>query len=435
MRLLAAGVAAVLLGLAAKPAAVAQAPRAAEAPAVRYVHAGKLVDVLQGKVLADQLIRIEGDRIAAVSPWKGAPRDGPVTDWSDKTVLPGLIDAHTHLADFPEGGPGELLQHSPQEAAFVGARHARETLMAGFTTVHDVGCYRGLTDVALRDAINAGWVPGPRMNVVGAYITVPGGGGDVTGFAPDVKIPFDMQYGVIRNPGEAREKVRWLFQHHVDTIKLIATGAVLAVGSEPGRLELSEAEMRAAVEEAAANGSYATAHAHGAEGIKAAMRAGVRSIEHASLIDAEGIAMAKARGVWLVMDIYDGDWIDEEGRRAGWPAEYLRKNLETTEAQREGFRAAVKAGVKIAYGTDAGVYPHGLNARQFAYMVRYGMTPMQAIQAATSVAAELLRWDRDVGAVAPGRYADLVAVDGDPLKDIRLLEHVAHVMKGGAVAK
>jgi imidazolonepropionase-like amidohydrolase len=403
----------------------------AAAGTISYVRAGKLVDVLAGRVLTDQLIRIDGERIVSVTPWKGAPADGLVTDWSGKTVLPGLIDMHTHLADFADSNPGSILMHSAAESALRGAENARVTLRAGFTTVHDVGCYRGLTDVALRDAINAGWVPGPRMNVVGAYITVPGGGGDITGYAPDVQIPFDMRYGVVTSPEEARQKVRFLFQHRVDSIKLIASGAVLAVGSEPGRLELSEAEMRAAVAEAIENGGYVTAHAHGAEAIKAAIRSGVRSIEHASLIDAEGIALAKAKGVWLVMDIYNGDYIDTEGRKAGWPAEYLRKNLETTAAQRLGFRAAVRAGARVAFGTDAGVYPHGQNAMQFAYMVRWGMTPMQAIQSATSVAAELLRWEKDVGAIAPGRYADLVAVDGDPLADIRLLERVSAVIKGG----
>ncbi len=419
----------LFLGLIAMLAAL---PAAAQ---VAYVRAGHLVDVVAGRVLDDQLIRIEGERIVAVGPWSGAPADGPVTDWSAFTVLPGLIDMHTHIADFAESDPAKVLTHSAAEAALKGADNARATLRAGFTTVHDVGAYRGLTDVALRDAINAGWVPGPRMNVVGAYVTVPGGGGDVTGFAPDVAIPPDMRLGVVRSAEEAREKVRYLYQHRVDSTKLIATGAVLAMGTEPGRLELSEEEMRAAVAEAAANGGYATAHAHGAEGIKAAIRAGVRSIEHASLIDAEGIALAKARGVWLVMDIYNGDYIDTEGRKAGWPEEYLRKNLETTEKQREGFRSAVKAGVKIAYGTDAGVYPHGQNARQFAYMVRWGMTPMQAIQSATSVAAELLRWQKDVGAVAPGRYADLVAVKGDPIADIRALERPAAVMKGGVLVE
>lgn len=402
---------------------------------VRYVRAGHLVDVLAGKVLDDQLIRIDGERITAVGQWQGAPADGPVTDWSAFTVLPGLIDMHTHLADFADSNVATPLLHSAQETVLKGADNARRTLEAGFTTVHDVGAYRGLSDVALRDAIDAGWIPGPRMNVVGAYITTPGGGGDINGFAPDVTIPADMRLGVSTSPQDVTLKVRALFQRRIDSIKLIATGAVLAVGTEPGRLELTEDDMRAAVAEAAANGGYATAHAHGAEGIKAAIRAGVRSIEHASLIDAEGIALAKVRGVWLVMDIYNGDYIDTEGRREGWPDEYLRKNLETTQAQREGFRAAVRAGAKIAYGTDAGVYPHGRNAKQFAYMVRWGMTPMQAIQSATSVAAKLLRWEAKVGAVAPGRYADLIAVSGDPLTDIRVLESVAHVMKGGIVIR
>ncbi|MDF7774945.1 amidohydrolase family protein [Sphingomonas sp. AOB5] len=407
----------------------------AAAAEIRYVRAGKLIDVIAGRVLTDQLIRIDGERIAGIGPWTGAPTDGPVEDWSGYTVMPGLIDMHTHLADFAGFDMGGVLMKTQAEAALVGVYNAQATLRAGFTTVHDVGCYRGLTDVALRDAINMGWTPGPRMNVVGAYITVPGGGGDITGFAPDVPIPFDMRLGVIRSPEEARERVRFLFQKRVDSIKLIASGAVLAMGSEPGRLELSEAEMRAAVAEARENGGYATAHAHGAKAIIAAIRSGVRSIEHASLIDAEGIALAKSQGVWLVMDIYNGDYIDKEGRAKGWPAEYLRKNLETTELQRTGFTAALKAGVKIAYGTDAGVYPHGQNAMQFAYMVRYGMTPMQAIQSATVVAAQLLRWEGDVGAVAVGRYADLVAVKGDPLSDIRVLERVSFVMKGGVVVR
>jgi imidazolonepropionase-like amidohydrolase len=401
----------------------------------RYVHAGRLVDTVSGRVLTNQRIAIEGERVVAVERWSPPPAGSEVIDWSALTVLPGLIDMHTHLADFADSNPGSTLMHSPAEAALKGAENAKVTLNAGFTAVHDVGTYRGLTDVALRDAINAGWVPGPRMNVVGAYITVPGGGGDITGYAPDVQIPPDMRYGVITSPAEAREKVRFLFQQRVDSIKLIASGAVLAVGSEPGRLELSEDEMRAAVAETAENGGYVTAHAHGAEAIKAAIRAGVRSIEHASLIDDEGIRLAKAKGVWLVMDIYNGDYIDTEGRRLGWPEEYLRKNTETTDKQREGFRAAVKAGVKVAFGTDAGVYPHGDNAKQFAYMVRYGMTPMQAIQSATSVAAELLRWEKDVGAVAPGRFADMVAVADDPLADITALERVEHVMKGGELVR
>lgn len=416
----------IVAALLAQPAAAAS----------HYVRAGRLVDVVAGRVLTDQLIRIDGERIASVEPWRGPPADGPVTDWSGYTVLPGFIDTHTHLADWGQtSNVAEPLLHSAQDVALVGARNARETLRAGFTTVHDVGCYRAFTDIALRDAINRGDVPGPRMNVVGAYITVPGGGGEVTGLAPGIATPDDMRVGVVRDPGEVRLKVNHLFQRGVDSIKLIATGAVLTSGTEPGRLELSEDEMRAAVDAAARNGGWVTAHAHGAEGIKAAIRAGVRAIEHASLIDDEGIALAKAKGVWLSMDIYNGDYIDTVGRAAGWPADQLRKNIETTDAQRQGFAKAVRAGVKISYGTDAGVYPHGENGRQFAYMVRFGMTPLQAIQAATIRGAELLRWENDVGAATPGRYADLVAVAGDPLADIRVLENVAAVMKGGVLVR
>ncbi|RZJ87398.1 MAG: amidohydrolase family protein, partial [Brevundimonas sp.] len=280
-------------------------------------------------------------------------------------------------------------------------------------------------------AINDGRVEGPRMAVAGAYITVPGGGGEITGLAPDVVIPEEMRRGVVTSPADVRLRAAWLFQHHVDFLKLIVTGAVLTVGTEPGQMELTEEEVRVAVQEAAARHAFVAAHAHGAEGIKAAVRAGVRTIEHGSLIDDEAIAMMRTRPVWLVADIYNGDYIDEVGTRDGWPAETLRKNRETTDAQRDGFRRAVAAGVKIAYGTDSGVYPQGQNARQFPYMVRYGMMPMQAIQSATSVAAEAMGWSDRVGAVAPGRFADMIAVEGDPLQDIALLMDVKAVIKGG----
>ena len=412
---------------------------ASAAPAlaqVTYLRAGRLVDTPTGRVLSDQLVTIEDERVVSVEPWREVPAGSEVTDWSGFTVLPGLIDAHTHLADWGQSNNvAEPLLHTAEEIALIGADNARRTLEAGFTSVRDVGAFRANSEVALRDAINRGWVPGPRMWVAGAYITVPGGGGEVTGLAPDAAIPADMRVGVVRNAEEATEAARYLFQHGVDFLKLIATGAVLAEGTEPGALELTEEQMRAAVEQAAAYGSYATAHAHGAEGIKTAIRAGVRSIEHASLIDDEGIAMAKDNGVWLSMDIYNGDFIEEVGTRDGWPADMLRKNEETTDAQREGFTRAVRAGVRIAYGTDAGVFPHGDNARQFAYMVRYGMTPMQAIQAATTSVAELMGESANVGAVAPGRYADMIAVAGDPLADITVLEVVAHVMKGGQLVR
>jgi imidazolonepropionase-like amidohydrolase len=244
-----------------------------------------------------------------------------------------------------------------------------------------------------------------------------------------------MRFGVVTNAAEARDKAEALFKGGADFLKLIATGAVLAIGTEPGQPELTEEQMRAAVEVAAKHGSYATAHAHGAEGIKAAIRAGVRSIEHASIIDEEGLALAKAKGVWLVMDVYNGDWIEEVGTKEGWPAEYLRKNRETTDIQREMFRKGVAMGAPIAFGTDSGVYPHGLNARQFAYMVRYGMTPLQAIRAATLDAAKVMMRDKDVGSITVGKYGDMIAVDGDPLKNVRVLETVAGVIKGGAVVR
>lgn len=425
--------------LIARLLAVAAATALAGAPALAntvYVRAGKLIDPEKGVVLTDRLIRIDGERVVAVTPYAPPPAGAAVTDWSGLTVLPGLIDMHTHLADTEQNSNvAEPLLHSGADIALLGAKHARDTLRAGFTSVRDVGTFRAFGDVSLRNAIDAGMVDGPRMSVAGAYLTVPGGGGEVTGLAPDVEVPAIMRMGVITSPAEMTTKARMMFQHGADFLKLIATGAVLAAGTEPGAPELTEDEIRAAVAEAARNGSYATAHAHGAEGIKIALRAGVRSIEHASLIDDEGIALAKAKGAWLVMDVYNGDYIDEIGKRDGWPAEILRKNIETTDAQREGFRKAVKAGVKIAFGTDAGVYPHGLNARQFNYMVRFGMTPMQAIQAATTSAAALMGKSADVGALSPGHYGDLIAVSGDPLADISVLEHVDHVMKGGVLVR
>ena len=400
------------------------------------VHAGHLLDPESARVLDDQAIRVVDGRVVSVTRWT-APRAGEtVIDWSGYWVLPGLIDSHVHLADIEQSNNvAEPLLHSAAEIAYVGARNARVTLEAGFTSVHDVGSYRAFADVELRNAVNRGDVPGPRISAVGAYITVPGGGGEVTGLAPDVVIPADMRVGVVTSAADAELKVNYLFQHGADSIKLIATGAVLAEGTEPGQQELSEAEMATAVRVAKSRGSWVTAHAHGAEGIKSAIRAGVRGIEHASLIDDDGLALAKAGGVFLDMDIYDGDWIDEVGRRDHWPEGMLRKNTETTDAQRQGFAKAVRLGIKLPYGTDAGVYPHGRNARQFKYMVRYGMTPMQAIQSATTVAAQFLGWSKDVGALSPGHFGDMVAVGRNPLADVTVLEHIAHVMKGGVLVR
>ncbi|QSX74730.1 amidohydrolase family protein [Lysobacter arenosi] len=405
----------------------------AATPDVVVVRAGHLVDVDHGRVLGDQAIRIEGERITRVEPWSATVAgDARVLDWSGYTVLPGLIDLHTHLVgDIQSDNVAAPLMSTSARDALVGVRNARDTLRAGFTTVRDVGTYRAFTDVALRNAINEGIVEGPRMLVAGTYITVSGGGGEVTGLAPDVQVPADMRRGVANSEAEIRQRVRELIAGGADFIKLIATGAVLASGTEPGAPEYSEAEIRAAVEEAALHGTFVVAHAHGAEGIKRAVRVGVRSIEHGSYLDDEGIALMKKHGTWLVADVYNGDYIEEIGRRDGWPEEILRKNTETTQTQREGFAKAVKAGVRIGFGTDSGVYPHGQNARQFAYMVRNGQTPMQAISSATISAAKSLGRDAEFGSVAAGKSADLIAVQGDPLADVEVLRRVEAVIAQG----
>ena len=401
-----------------------------------YVEAGRLVDVETGTAAEGQCVLVEGERIARVEACGETPEGAERLDWTAYTVLPGLIDLHTHLADAGQDADVALpLKTSPQLTALMGARNARITLEAGFTAVRDVGTYRGLTDVALRDAINQGLVPGPRMFVAGAYLTHPGGGGELNGVVPNDELPSDMRLGVLTSAEEAAEKAGFLFDNGVDFLKILATGAVLAIGTEPGQPEVTEEEMRAAVAVARARGAYATAHAHGAQGIKNAIRAGVRSIEHASLIDEEGLEMARDHGVWLVMDVFNGDYIDEIGTAEGWPEEYLRKNRETTQIQRDNFRRAVEMGVPLAFGSDSGVYPHGINARQFAYMVANGMTPAQAIRAATLSAATVVGKQEEIGSIAPGKFADMIAVEGDPLADVTVLENVAHVMKGGALVK
>jgi imidazolonepropionase-like amidohydrolase len=396
------------------------------------VHAGRMIDVETGKVLVDQAIAIEGGKVVSISAWDAAAEHGQVIDWSAYTVVPGLMDMHTHVADEgPYADPATPLKSNAGRDALIGANNARKTLQAGFTTVRDVGVYRGLSDVILRDAINAGLVPGPRMVVAGAYITIDGGGGEITGLPAGTVVPEQFRLGVSNNEEEIRQRVNFLLDNGADFIKLIATGAVLAAGTEPGESEYTEAEIRAAVEETAKRGTFVAAHAHGAEGIKRAVRAGVRSIEHGSLMDDESIALMKQYGTWLDADIYNGDYIDTVGRADGWSEEILRKNLDTTDAQRQGFRKAVEAGVNISYGTDSGVYPHGDNARQFAYMVKYGMTPLQALQSATISSAKLLGKDKEIGSIAVGKAADLVAVQCDPLQDIECLRQVRGVVKGG----
>ena len=395
------------------------------------IRAEHLLDVVAGTWTDEaRLLVIDGRVEAALAQGDAAPTDATelaVAGW----VVPGLIDCHSHQVGDIEYAGVPATMTSASEEALIGVRNARTTLAAGFTTVRDVGSYRAFVDIELQRAIDAGWTPGPRMQCCGAMVTCPGGGGDVTGLARDIELPASLRFGVVSTPHEMREKVRALIGGGAGVIKLIVTGAVLTRGTKPGFVELDTPMVEAAVEEAARQGVFVAAHAHGTEGIKVAIRAGVRSIEHGSLIDDEGIDLLVQHGTYLVADVYDGDWINEEGARAGWPAETMAKNVMTTEAQRDGFSKAVAAGARIAFGTDSGVYPHGRNAIQFGYQVRLGQTPLAAIRSATVVAAECMGWEDRVGSLAPGRFADLVALPSDPLQDVETLRSPALVIKGG----
>jgi imidazolonepropionase-like amidohydrolase len=399
---------------------------------------GSLIDGSSSDAARDVTVVIVDGRITRVAAGVSAPRDVPVIDLKDYTCLPGLIDMHTHLVDH-HGETADLsiyYRRTLEDQVAFGRMNARATLLAGFTSVRDVGTYIAWADRALRDEINAGKTVGPRIQAAGYYLTVPGGGGDlVIPGHPESEIPAQVRMGVARGPEEFRRKAEQAIAGGADVLKVIASGAVLAYGGVPGEPEMSPEEIRAVVEVAHAAGRKVAAHAHGARSIREAIEAGADTIEHASLIDDAGIALARERGVALSMDVYNGDYIDTEGRAQGWPEEFLRKNIETTEAQRQSFTRAHRAGVDIVFGTDAVVYPHGLNARQFPIMVERGMTPMEAIQSATSVAARYMSREREVGRIAPGCYGDVIAVRGNPLADIRALGDVAVVIKGGLAFK
>jgi len=405
---------------------------------VTVVRAGRLVDPDSGTVLTDQVTVVDGGKIRAVGKGLATPTGANVIDLSDKTVLPGFIDCHTHLVDgltAVNGDPFNVVKKTAAEMVLGAVPNAKKTLLSGFTSVRDVGVYRALTDVALRDAISRGDIVGPRMYVAGAYVTITGGAGAMTGQAPDVQLPWDLHYGEANSPWEVRQKVRLLAHDGVDHIKVLSTGAVLTHGSSPIATEFTLEELQAAVQEAHAFGLRVEAHAHDAQGIKNAIRAGVASVEHATLIDDEGIAMAKKSGTYLDMDIYEEDCIQEAGRKGTIPLDFLEHNRGIAQKALQNFHKAVVAGVKMAFGTDLGICPYGSSPQQFAFMVNYGMTPMQAIQAATSSAADLLGHSDLIGSIKPGKSADMVAVSGDPLKDIKLLENVGFVMKEGKVYK
>jgi imidazolonepropionase-like amidohydrolase len=417
------GIVAALLGLVA---ATAQAESV-------VVTADRMVDVLTGRVVEEPVVVITDGRIVSVVGRGGArpliPAGARRIDLPGHTILPGLIDMHVHLDSSPYYGPYESLQHADLFQTMMAPGHARDMLEAGFTTVRNVGS-DDYSDVALMEAIDEGRVVGPRIVPATYALSATGGHCDETFLPPSYHRPAP---GVADGPQALRARVREMRRNGARVIKVCATGGVFSRNTEPGQQQLSEEELRAIAEEAHQWGLRVAAHAHGAAGIRAAIRAGIDTIEHASLIDAEGIRLARERGTWLVMDIFNTDFTQAHGAEYGILEDNLRKDREIAQIQRDNFRAAHRAGVRMAYGTDAGVMPHGTAAGQFRYMVEYGMTPMEAIQAATRNAAQALGRETDVGAIAVGRFADIVAVNGDPLANVRELESVDVVIKGGTI--
>lgn len=398
-----------------------------------YLRAGKMIDGLANRAVDNPVVQIEGERIVAVGTADTItiPDGARVIDLGDATILPGFLDAHVHLSGDARIHGYRGLARSVPRNTITGVRNAKRTLMAGFTSVRNLGA-AGYAVIALRDAINDGDVPGPRILAAGHSLGVTGGHCD-NNLLPS---EYDAKGGgVADGPWEVRKKVRENIKYGADLIKFCATGGVLSKGTSVGNQQYTLEEMIAIVEEAHLRKRKVAAHAHGTEGIKSAIIAGVDSIEHASFLDAEAIRMAKKHGTFLSIDIYNTEYILSKGEAAGILPESLAKERVVGGRQRQSFTMAVKAGAKVVLGTDAGVYPHGMNGHQFSRMVRFGMTPMQAIKAATSLNAELFGMEADVGAIEAGRFADIVAVSGDPLADISVLENVTFVMKGGEVVK
>ena len=398
------------------------------------VRCGKLLDIRGGRLLTDQVIVYDDSgTVVSVGPAGSAKLPSGLTpiDLANATCLPGLIDVHTHVTGDPTSAGYQSLGISVPREAVTGVKNARITLRAGFTTIRNVGA-SGYTDVAVRDGINAGEIEGPRMLVSGPSLGITGGHCD------NNLLPSEFHYkaeGVADGPWAVRAKVRETIKYGADVIKICASGGVLSKGDQPGTPQYTLEEMQAIADEAHKLGRKVAAHVHGTESIKEAIKAGIDTIEHCSLIDDEGIALAKQHGTYLDFDIYNDDFILQEGAKVGMLPESIEKEKKIGRLQRENFRRAFQAGAKMAFATDAGVYPHGDNAKQFAKMVEWGMKPIDAIQAATVNAADALGWAGKVGAIEPGQFADIIAVAGDPLANVRELEAVKFVMKGGRVAR